>query len=118
MVLDGTPDARKEGTRRWLRYYLDTQVVARLCDDSEPMRVRGRAHNISQGGMAAFLPAEFEEGDTIEVQVMLPYWNRSLKVKATVQYRRMYMYGLEFKDITAEQQWVIERCCRSLALIQ
>ncbi len=80
--------------------------------------IAGRGNNLGEGGIAAFIPVELVIGESVELDVSLPYTAQPLKLRAVVRNRRSFTYGLEFVDITPAQQRAIVRTCRALELVQ
>jgi hypothetical protein len=68
--------------------------------------------------MAVYLPAELVMGETIELEVSLPYTTLPLKLTAAVRSRRSYQYGVEYVNTTANAAAAIQRACASLSLVQ
>lgn len=104
--------------RCYPRYHIDAPTRATVRCQGALKVVHGRANNLSEGGMAAQLPVELVIGESIQVEVVLPYCSEALKLRAVVRNRRSYLYGVEFSRISAAQADAIRRACHSLALLQ
>ena len=104
--------------RRSARYHIDVRVRAKVFSNGLPKIVYGRGSDLSQHGMCLFLPIELGIHIEIEIEVTLPHCSRQVKLEAVVLNRRSFAYGIEFINITAAQQSLIEFVCRSLALLQ
>jgi len=104
--------------RRSTRYPIDVRVCAKVLSAGLPKIVYGRGSDLSQHGMCIFLPIELDMGSTFEVEVTLPHCSRALKLEVAIRNRRSFAYGVDFINITAAQQGLIEFACRSLALLQ
>ncbi len=76
--------------------------------------VQGRGSNITERGLAAYLPLELVIGAQIKLDVVLPFAAQPLELNAVVRNRRNYIYGLEFVDVTPTQKAIINRICRIL----
>ncbi len=113
-----TPGTDGSEKRAFQRYALDVRLRATLRKKGVRIAVHGRGNNISEGGLAAFLPTELVIGELVEMDVSLPYATQPLKVKAVVRNRRSFTYGLEFVDITPAQKAAIARTCGALELVQ
>jgi hypothetical protein len=108
----------QEKRRRSARYHIDVRVRAKVISNGVLKIVHGRGSDLSQHGMCVFLPTELGMHTTIEIEVTLPYCSQQVKLEAVVRNRRSFAYGIEFINITATQQNLIEFTCRSLALLQ
>ncbi len=97
----------------------DSQFPAPLLHQKRATRVpiQGRLSNLSQGGLAAFLPMELPVGELVELDLTLPGAPQPLKLKAVVRNRRGFTYGMEFTDTTPAQQEIIARTCGKLDLL-
>jgi c-di-GMP-binding flagellar brake protein YcgR len=115
LAANGEPDF--SGLRRWKRYDFDVRIRVTMVVDGSMRSVYGRGNDLSTGGMAAFVAAELNKGDMIEVDVTLPYSSQPMKLKAMVCNRAGYKYGLEFLDMLPEQRKLIERTCSALEFI-
>jgi len=104
--------------RRSTRYHIDVRVRAKMFSNGLPKIVYGRGSNLSQHGMCLFLPIELDVALTFEIEVTLPHGSQQLKLEVAIRNRRSFAYGVEFINITAAQQSLIEFVCRSLALLQ
>ena len=104
--------------RQFHRFGLDVRLRVMLRKAGSRMAFQGRGNNLSEGGLAAFIPTELVIGELIELDLSLPYTAQPLKLRAVVRNRRSFTYGLEFVDITPAQQSIIERTCRALELVQ
>ena len=104
--------------RRSARYHIDVRVRVKVFSNGVPRIVHGRGSDLSQHGMCLFLPIELGIHTEIEIEVTLPHCSQQLKVEAAIRNRRSFAYGIDFINITAAQQNLIEFSCRSLALLQ
>ena len=107
-----------EEQRRWTRYSIDVSLRAGVRSGDLVKTVYGRGTNVSRGGLAGYLAIELTIGDTVELEITLPYSSQPLSITAVVKNRASYCYGLEFLDITRAVQDQIERCCRALQFTQ
>ncbi len=104
--------------RKFRRFEFDVRLRATVRKNSGRVAVQGRGNDLSGCGLAAFLPVDLAEGESIELDVTLPYATQPLKLRAVVRNRRGYLYGLEFANTTPAQRAVIARCCGALELTQ
>jgi len=104
--------------RRWKRYQIEVNLRARVRSAGEAKLIHGQGSDISIGGMAMFLPADLVVGETIDLEVTLPYTTAPLQIAAVVRSRRSYHYGVEYVNPTAAAAAAIHRACTSLSLVQ
>jgi c-di-GMP-binding flagellar brake protein YcgR len=104
--------------RRYSRYQIDVALRVTVRSGDLVKAVHGRGSDVGQGGLAAHIAVELQEGDVVELEITLPYSSEPLVVNATVRNRESYCYGMEFLNITDAQSSALDRCCRSLALTQ
>lgn len=79
-------------TRRWQRHEVDLSVTVGLLDGSRP-RVRGRATEISEGGLALYAGVDLQPYDLMEIEFLAP---SRARVTGVVRNRVGYYFGLEF----------------------
>jgi hypothetical protein len=93
--------------RRWPRcpVNLGLRVCITAPFGNEYRLANGR--DVSQGGMAIYLPAELELGDTIGVELLFPGSQEQMTLSAVVKNRLGFKYGVEFISPSLEQQEVI-----------
>jgi c-di-GMP-binding flagellar brake protein YcgR len=103
--------------RRFPRYSIDVAVRISLVKNSQKHIFSGRGSELSEAGMAAYIPAELNLGDRVSIDMMLPYSREGLSLVGIVRNRSGFRYGMEFKDITDAQRQSILRTCSALALL-
>ena len=103
--------------RRFPRYSIDVAVRVSTVKNSQKCTYSGRGSELSEGGMAAYIPAELDLGDRVSIDMMLPYSREALAIEAIVRNRSGFRYGMEFKQITDAQRHSILRTCSALALL-
>jgi len=103
--------------RRVPRYSIDVAVRVSLVKNAQKQTFSGRGSELSEAGMAAYVPAELNLGDRVSIEMMLPYSREALSLVAIVRNRSGFRYGMEFKDVTDAQRQNILRTCSALALL-
>ena len=104
--------------RRWKRYKVDLRIKVSLVRDGEPTFLFGQGSDVSEGGLAAYIPAEFEVGEVVDAELKLPYSKDPVRIKAAVRNRNGFRYGLETVHIEPQDQEALSRSLKTLALIQ
>jgi hypothetical protein len=102
-------------TRRWRRYKVEVRVKVVLANRGA---VYGQGSDISEGGMALFVPAELELGQTIQAELMLPYTREKAMLRGVVRSRDGFRYGLEFSVLSDHEKLLIARVCKALSMVQ
>jgi c-di-GMP-binding flagellar brake protein YcgR len=104
--------------RRFPRYEIDTELdVARLGAGDHPV-MRGRSLNISEAGMAGVFVTGWATGTVVTLKFPVPVVSTPLNVDAIVRSRSDYRYGFEFVELNPVQREIINKTCRTLALLQ
>ena len=65
----------------------------------EKKLVPGYSRNISQDGIAIFIPAEIPVDEKVELQFTLPDLSREITVHAVVRGVNKFQYGMEFTSL-------------------
>ncbi len=100
--------------RRAPRYKLDlrTKIIYRRNGLNQSAMARGQ--DVSEGGMAMFVPMDFREEDVLEVEFTLPHSRLPMRVHAVVRNTDGHRYGVEFLNLTEAQKQEIVRMCESM----
>ncbi len=104
--------------RQFQRFELDVRLCATLSKSGTRIGIHGRGNDLSQTGLAVFLPVELAVGESIELELVLPYTTQSIVLQAVVRNRRSFTYGLEFVHPTAAQRSLISRACTALKFLE
>jgi c-di-GMP-binding flagellar brake protein YcgR len=112
------PTSPNLNTRRWERFKVELRIKARYEKNGQEIKLFGQGQDVSEGGMAAYLPAEIAPGEVIELEMTPPYSTRSIFARATVRNREGYRYGLEYLHIAPADRELLVRSIKALALVQ
>jgi c-di-GMP-binding flagellar brake protein YcgR len=112
------PQAGWSQERRWTRLKVDVRLKVFLTKDGRRSMTFGQGSDISEGGMAAYIPAELQIPDRIDLEVILPYCKAPIAITAEVRNRNGFRYGLEFLNMKAEDKEVLARSLKTLSLVQ
>lgn len=77
----------------------------------------GQGSDVSEGGMAAYIPAELEIGELVSIEVTLPYSKETVTLKAEVRNKNGFRYGLEHMLISDENRELLRKSLSTLALM-
>ncbi len=100
--------------RRTPRYKVDlrTKIVYRRNGLNQSAMARGQ--DVSEGGMAMFVPIDFRREDLLEVEFTLPHSRLPMRIHAVVRNTEGHRYGLEFLNLTDVQKQEIVRMCEAM----
>jgi len=96
------------------RYRLEVRVTVTATRAEGVVRLWGRCADISEGGLGCTLVGELLEGESVNLEFMLPPEREPMKARAVVRHRAGFHYGLEFLFITPEQLGRIRLLATSL----
>ena len=102
--------------RRYPRYEIDTELHVTTPDERATMR--GRSLNISEAGTAGVFVTEWEVGTAVRLEFSVPVTSRPVRVGGILRSRSGYRHGFEFGDLSPEQREIINKTCRTLALLE
>jgi TonB family protein len=74
--------------------------------------IPGRSLDLGEGGIAAVLAGEVHPGDPVGVEFLLPELGLGLRTRAVVRHQAALRCGLEFMELSLEQQAMIRRWTR------
>ena len=77
--------------------------------------IQGRSHDLCEDGMAIYIPAELEMGQTVQVEFLLPDSQQRLGISAIVRNCQGFRCGIQFDHLTIAEQKALEQCCERLA---
>lgn len=101
--------------RRHKRFSIDVRVRVLV---TETTTLFGRASDMSEAGLAVFLPATLVPGAQVSVGVTLPYTSEKMVLPAVVRNVSGFRYGLEFQGLSERDRAALLKACRALALVQ
>jgi len=93
--------------RRWPRFAVSLSMRVRVSTPAGSEFVLAHGRDVSQLGMAVYVPVELKIGDITELELPFPGLNDPLTILARVQNREGFKYGVEFLNPTSEQQNII-----------
>ena len=104
--------------RRYQRYEFDTQLQVTLLGLEQRGTLRGRSLNISEAGIAGVFVTVWDVGTPVHLEFSVPVTSSPLRVGGVLRSHSGYRYGFEFVDLGSDQQEIISKTCRTLALLQ
>src|SRR5205823_4723472 len=73
---------------------------------------------ISEAGIAGVFVTLWDVGAPVRLEFSVPVTSNPVRVGAVVRSRSGHRYGFEFVDLTPEQREIINKTCRTLALLE
>jgi c-di-GMP-binding flagellar brake protein YcgR len=107
-----------QATRRWERFTVDIRLKASFKRNNMPLTVFGRGSDVSQGGMAAYIPSDLPVGTSVDLELSLPYVSgeQPIRIIAAVRNRNGFRYGLEYIALSETDKARLLKSLRALAL--
>jgi hypothetical protein len=107
--------------RRWPRYRVDLRLKVTLPQPADAAAGRnftfGQGSDVSEGGMAAYIPSELNVGNVVGIEFILPYSKETITLRAEVRNRNGFRYGLEYVLISSDHQQLMRKSLQTLALM-
>jgi c-di-GMP-binding flagellar brake protein YcgR len=107
-----------KGIRRFQRFRIDVRVKLSAGIGAERVTVFGRGTDVSEGGMAMYLPAEIAAGTPVEMELTFPYTAQAIKIGGKVRNADGFRYGVEFSELDSAARELVVRTCTALSLVQ
>ena len=106
--------------RRWKRCRVDVRLKITYWRDNVKTVVFGQGSDVSEGGIAGYIPAELEPGENVEIEMALPYGRTKepLTMKAVIRNRNGFRYGLEYVLVTESVREALLRSLKAMELVQ
>lgn len=98
-VDNAVPLKPKRNNRRSPRTKINMHVKVWRRINGEKKLVPGYSRNISQDGIAVFIPAQLAVGENVELQFRLPGLTTEVTVHAVVRGVNKFQYGMEFTSL-------------------
>ncbi len=100
--------------RRNARYLLSTPLTATVRGESQKSRIQTHALDISESGIGTLAGEGWGIGTRLDLEVPLPE-NIHLEIQGLVRHRTGQRCGMEFSEVSAEQQQILSKVCDLLA---
>lgn len=103
--------------RRFQRLSVDLRVRVLTEVAGKSAMSYGRGHDLSESGMAVYVPLELKVGQEIRVEFEVPLARVKFGVRGLVRSVRSYRYGIEFLYLTSQESQELKRSLEVIALI-
>lgn len=110
--------ASYNSVRRWPRFKVSLSMRLLLRNPAGIEYIYAHGRDISEGGMAVYVPTELNIGDSAALEFTVPYSQEKLLLTAFVRNRTGFRYGIEFANLGQHERDVISNSCRALSLLQ
>jgi hypothetical protein len=107
-----------EKDRRWRRYKVDLSVRMKAWRGGAFQTVEGHGSDVCEGGLALAVPTDLQVGESVTLEVRLPYSEHPLMLSGAVRNVKAGTYGIEFVGLGEQQRQAIIRLCESLQKTQ
>ena len=108
-----------EELRNHPRYRVDLRLKVITGITSNGRAIFGRGSDISEGGMRVFVPADLAIGETVTLELTLPYSEQKVIIRGVLRNRLGFSYGVEYAaNTTLQERHSIARACKALSLVQ
>lgn len=104
--------------RRWPRFKVSLSMRLLIKSPAGIEYIYAHGRDISEGGMAVYVPTELNIGDSAALEFTVPYSQDKLLLTAFVRNRTGFRYGIEFTNLGQHERNVISNSCRILSLLQ
>ncbi|MBV9073293.1 MAG: PilZ domain-containing protein [Acidobacteria bacterium] len=102
------------GVRRTPRFRVNFPIKLFANVQQRRCAIQGRSHDLSMLGMAIYIPAELESGQTVQIEFVIPNTNQRLGVNAIVRNSQGFRCGVEFQNLTPLDESGLTKLCAKL----
>jgi c-di-GMP-binding flagellar brake protein YcgR len=88
--------------------------ISRMIDGQKKL-VPGYVRNISEGGIAAFVPGQLSVGEVVELEFTIPNLGKIIAERARVRTVEIFQHGLEFVGLSELSRRAIAAYCCPVA---
>ncbi|PYY12930.1 MAG: hypothetical protein DMG61_15115 [Acidobacteria bacterium] len=103
------------GVRRSRRFRVNFPIKLFTMVQQRRCVLQGRSHDLSEAGMAIYIPAELQVGQMVQIEFILPDSTKRLGVTAVVRDCSGFRCGVEFLSLTLAEQKALTDSCDRLA---
>jgi hypothetical protein len=104
--------------RRWKRFRVEMRLKVFLPKDGPLKFTFAQGSDISEGGLAAYIPLELNPGDSVEVEFIFPYSKNTVRVLADIVNKNGFRYGMAYSKIDPADREILLRALKNLELVQ
>jgi len=104
----------KAGLRTSERRKIYTHLKVSAVVNGSTKLIPGYAVNISETGIAAFIPAQLRVGDTVTIEFTFPRSGHTFSMQSIVRANTKFQYGMEFVGMNQATRENLAECYRHL----
>jgi hypothetical protein len=104
--------------RQWKRYRVEMRLKVFLQKDGPQRFTFAQGSDISEGGLAAYIPLELSPGESVQIEFVFPYSKDTVRVAADVVNKNGFRYGMAYSKIDPNDQQLLRRALKTLELTQ
>jgi len=105
------------GVRRSRRFRVNFPIKLFTMVQQRRCVLQGRSHDLSDSGMAIYIPAELQVGHMVQIEFVLPNSSQRLGVTAVVRDCSGFRCGVQFTSLTPAEQKALTDCCDRLGSV-
>ena len=104
--------------RKWKRYRVEMRLKIFLQKDGPLKFTFAQGSDISEGGLAAYIPLELSPGESVEIEFVFPYSKATIRVVANVVNKNGFRYGMAYSKIADSDREILLKALKTLELTQ
>jgi hypothetical protein len=102
--------------RRSQRFKVNFAIKLFTVVQHRRLMLQGRSHDLSEDGMAIYIPAELATGQTVQIEFVVPDSQQRLGISAIVRDCEGFRCGVQFDQLSTTEHKALEQCCERLAV--
>jgi len=114
---EARPPSRYEELRRYPRVRSDIRVRVFFPPRNPVTDSFGRGYDISESGMAIYVPLDLAIGQEVLVMLEVPQCRVRLGLTAVVRNAKGYRYGIEFVSLSKTERKELKRALEELTAV-
>jgi c-di-GMP-binding flagellar brake protein YcgR len=104
--------------RRWKRFRVEMRLKVFLNHEGPQKFTFAQGSDISEGGLAAYIPLDLNPGESVGVEFIFPYSKTTVRVVADVRNKNGFRYGMEYSKVAEQDRETLLRALKNLELVQ
>lgn len=104
--------------RRFERVRVKLHIRVHHTLHNNPAVTDGQAQDVSEGGVGAYIPGEFQLNEKVRIEVVLPFGKRPIVFDAEVRDCNGFRYGFEFIKVKESDRDELRASLAAFAVTQ
>jgi c-di-GMP-binding flagellar brake protein YcgR len=105
------------GVRRTPRFRVNVPIRLFASVKQRKCVLQGCTHDLSEDGVAIYIPMELQAGSDVRIEFVAPETQQHIDIQGVVRASSGFRCGIEFRDLTPDDQAVLQRQCDALATV-